>query len=404
MAEPRSWATEFASWAERSGLPRRVLLGTGDQRVEIDASRPAHVELIRREAARGLPLTLEEAPFLPGPQGPEPGDGWLTGPAGAYTSEVIFPLLTRPPVATSRPGRPQPAEPPHLVGGPWLYAKLYVAYERHDEVIAAHLPDLLARLGGSVDRWFFLRYGDPDPHLRLRFHGRAEPPAREAPPRLHAWAARLRAAGLLRRMVVDEYRPETARYGGPQALELAERVFQADSELVSAQLSALRDGSLHGDPVVLGAVNQLDALRAMAGPEPWAPWLLARYPRVPHTASSRKRQRILDQLLDETTDLLAPGAPGPAPAPAPTLVRLVGPGRLAAASTVRAEVLVEYGRVLRGLGRGLSAEEGRATPLPSVLHLHYNRAVCIPPAAEDTVLALVRNAVQARLDRRAQQP
>ncbi|MFG3280317.1 lantibiotic dehydratase [Streptomyces sp. NPDC048111] len=398
--EPRSWAREFTAWAERSELPRRVLLGSGDQRVEIDASRAAHVELIRREAARGLPLTLEEAPFLPGPRGPDPGDGWLTGPSGAHSNEVVFPLLTRPPVATSRPPRAQPVQPPHLVGGPWLYAKLYLAYERHDEVIATHLPGLLTDLGDHADRWFFLRYGDPDPHLRFRFHGSPERLAREALPRLHAWAGRLRAAGLLRRMVVDEYRPETARYGGPQALELAERVFQADSELVSAQLAALRAGTLHGDPIVLCAVNQLDALRAVAGPEPWAPWLLARYPRVPHTASSRNRQRLLDQLLDEATDLPAPSAP----APAPTLARLTGPGPLASASTARAEVLAEYGRALRGLGRGLTAEEGRATPLPSILHLHYNRAVCIPPAAEDTVLALVRNAVQTRLDRRARQP
>lgn len=74
-------------------------------------------------------------------------------------------------------------------------------------------------------------------------------------------------------------------------------------------------------------------------------------------------------------------APLPRPLPPPpTLARLAGPGQ------------------------GLSAEEGRATPLPSILHLHYNRAVCIPTAAEDTVLALVRNAVQARLDRRAQRP
>ncbi|MFE9534705.1 lantibiotic dehydratase [Streptomyces sp. NPDC006691] len=400
--EPAAWAKEFATWAERSGLPRRVLLGTGDQRVEIDSSRPAHVELIRREAARGLPVTLEEAPFLPGPAGPEPGDGWLTGPAGAHANEVVFPLFTRRPVAASRPRRtPHLVEPPHLVGGPWLYAKLYIAYERHDEVIAAHLPELLAHLGEHVDRWFFLRYGDPDPQLRVRFHGSPERLAREALPRLHAWADRLRAAGLLRRVVLDEYRPETARYGGPQALEAAERAFQADSELVSAQLAALREGSLHGDPVVLCAVNQLDALSAVAGPEPWAPWLLARYPRVPHTPSSRNRQRLLDQLLGQLHDGRPDFCTPAAPAAAPTLARLIGPGPLASASAVRAEALGEYGRVLRGLGQGLTAEEGRATPLPSILHLHYNRAVCIPPAAEYTVLALVRNAVQARLDRTA---
>ncbi|WP_326695463.1 lantibiotic dehydratase [Streptomyces sp. NBC_01766] len=397
-AEPALWTQHFTAWAERSGLPRRVLLGTGDQRVETDLTCAAHVELIRKEAARGLPVTLEEAPFLPGPTGPDPGDGWLTGPAGAHANEVVFPLFTHRPAGAAAPRRlrPQLVESPHLVGGPWLYAKLYIAYERHDEVIGVHLPELLAHIGDHVDRWFFLRYGDPDPHLRVRFHGSPQRLTREVLPALHTWAERLRADGLLGRVVLDSYRPETARYGGPRALKAAERAFQADSELVVAQLSALREGSLSGDPVVLCAVNQLDALRATAGPEPWAPWLLARYPRTPQTASVRNRQKLLDRLLDGSPSLLSPGSPAPA------LARLCGPGPLASAAANRAEAFARYGQVISDLGRGITAEEGQHTPLPSLLHMHYNRAVCIPPAGEDTVLVLVRNTVQGHLDRQTQ--
>ncbi|MEK8106376.1 thiopeptide-type bacteriocin biosynthesis protein [Micromonospora sp. M12] len=82
----------------------------------------------------------------------------------------MFPLLTTRSVR--RPAWPRgvrrPATGRHLPGGEWLYALVYCSGERQDELLRA-VPALAAGL--DVDRWFFLRYGDPDPHLRLRFHG-----------------------------------------------------------------------------------------------------------------------------------------------------------------------------------------------------------------------------------------
>jgi thiopeptide-type bacteriocin biosynthesis protein len=87
---------------------------------------------------------------------------------------------------------------------------------------------------GAADRWFFVRYGDPDWHLRLRFHGR---PARlhgEVLPALQAAVAPLLADGRLWRVQLDTYEREVERYGGPAGIVLAERLFEADSEAVLA--------------------------------------------------------------------------------------------------------------------------------------------------------------------------
>jgi hypothetical protein len=59
-------------------------------------------------------------------------------------------------------------------GSEWLYAKLYTGAATADQVLRQVVrPVTEAALRcGAADGWFFIRYGDPDWHLRLRLHGR----------------------------------------------------------------------------------------------------------------------------------------------------------------------------------------------------------------------------------------
>jgi thiopeptide-type bacteriocin biosynthesis protein len=95
---------------------------------------------------------------------------------------------------------------------------------------------------GLADRWFFIRYGDPHWHLRLRIHGDPAALTREVLPRLQERASRLLQEGLVWNVQVDTYVREVERYGGPAAIEIAERLFAADSEAALVLV-----GSLAGD-------------------------------------------------------------------------------------------------------------------------------------------------------------
>ncbi|MFG3052439.1 thiopeptide-type bacteriocin biosynthesis protein [Kitasatospora sp. NPDC048239] len=127
-----------------------------------------------------------------------------------------------------------------------LHLALHTTREDTDSFLTDDLAPLLDDLTGQHPgaHWFFIRYGEGGPHLRIRLRGTpaARPPAEE----LAAALARL-AAG---RTAVDgpwpsrhgevqavPYRPETERYGGPAALPIAEEVFIHSSR---AAVHALR--------------------------------------------------------------------------------------------------------------------------------------------------------------------
>jgi thiopeptide-type bacteriocin biosynthesis protein len=219
-------------WRARRRLPRWVCVADGDNELPVDLdnglSAETFVELVKgREEA-----TLVE--LAPGPD-----ELCARGPEGRYVHELVVPFTRVPEPTPSRPtpllrGRRAAAEetrsfPP---GSEWLYAKLYTGAATADQVLGALVRPVteLALRSGAADGWFFVRYGDPDWHVRLRFHGE---PARlwgEVWPALRAAAAPFLDDSRVWRLQLDTYEREVERYGGAQGIVLAEQLFEADSE------------------------------------------------------------------------------------------------------------------------------------------------------------------------------
>jgi thiopeptide-type bacteriocin biosynthesis protein len=108
-----------------------------------------------------------------------------------------------------------------------LYLKLYAGESVIDPLLTETLAEPLQRLqtDGRFDHWFFIRYGDPDWHLRLRLHGDPDALHCQALRALSDLADGLIADGLVSRLVVDSYDRELERYGGAYGIEAAEQLF-----------------------------------------------------------------------------------------------------------------------------------------------------------------------------------
>ena len=175
----------------------------------------------------------------------------VTSPEGRFFHELVIPFLRR---VTPKAGavealegkarvRPLTWAPPDVFvpGSEWLTAKLYCGPAEADRILVDEVGPLVRRLvdSGAVRLWFFLRYRDPEPHLRVRLHGDPELLRSEALGALTATTEALVAQGRLRALVLDTYERETQRYGGAAAIVHAEELFFHDSEAVLGVLRSV---------------------------------------------------------------------------------------------------------------------------------------------------------------------
>ncbi len=214
-------------WRRERSIPRLVALADADNELIVDWDNALSVQsflaLVRKRRLVRLVETW-------------PGEEELivTGPEGRFRHEVLIPFVSsRPVVATPaaqpRGGRAGRSFPP---GSEWLYAKLYTGTATADAVLREQVRPLTRSWlsAGAVDSWFFIRYGDPGWHVRLRLHGEPRRLTHDVLPELQAVAGALLEAGSIWRFQLDTYEREVERYGGPEGVELVEQIFHADSE------------------------------------------------------------------------------------------------------------------------------------------------------------------------------
>ncbi|RSS52996.1 thiopeptide-type bacteriocin biosynthesis protein, partial [Streptomyces sp. WAC06614] len=129
-----------------------------------------------------------------------------------------------------------------------LHLYLHSSTEDTDRFLTDRLAPLLDGVvaRGEAADWFFIRYGEGGPHLRVRVREPAAAVVRTLPGTLTRAASAvpvLPGAGpwpSLHAEVRDvAYEPETERYGGPLALPVAEEVFSVSSRTAVTALRAL---------------------------------------------------------------------------------------------------------------------------------------------------------------------
>ncbi len=367
----------LARWREDWIMPRRVYLAAGDNRLLLDLEAPAQAEQLRAALRRlegdGV-VVLEEA--LPGPE-----HAWLEGPAGGHVPELVVSLVQR---ATPAKVARQPATAVHGIhrddrlrppGSDWLYAKLYAPASSQDDLLAAPVRTFgeLATAGGLATRWFYVRYADPDPHLRLRFAGDPDVLLGELLPQLCDWAGELLADGRCERIAFDTYEREIERYGGAAAMAAVEEIFAIDSATAIELVDRSRRARIGLDAVTLGVLS-VDALLADLGLDETRRLALYRHmvaSRHETGPEYRRRQRRLRPLLathdpgDDDTD-----------------------GALAGVLAARAVVLGAPAQRLAELAAGGRLTKPWDDICQSLVHMHCNRLLGRGAPAEPRVLGL----------------
>jgi lantibiotic biosynthesis protein len=396
-------ADQFAAvqaWRAERRLPRYVALADRDNELVIDLDNVLSVAALAHHLRGRRQAVLVE-------MFPDPDALCVTGPEGRFVHELVVPFVQ---VA---PPRPEPDEaapqatrslvrrrfPP---GSEWLYAKLYTGTGTADQVLNQLVGPLVRSClaSGAADAWFFIRYADPDWHLRLRLHGEPGRLHGEVLPSLEAAAAPLVEAGQLWRMQLDTYEREVERYGGDRGTELAEQVFAADSEAVLTIM-----GSLSGDAGLdlrwRLAMCGIDLLFEDLGLTLEEKRSVARRARAgfgeEFGVDGNFRGRVSRRYMAERARLEALLDPGQAP-PAPLAAGVEALRR-------RSLRLAPAAAELRQLGQAGRLSATLTDIAMSYAHMHVNRLLRSAQRAQELVLyELLDRAYSSQAGRRSVQP
>ncbi|MEU1878026.1 lantibiotic dehydratase [Streptosporangium sp. NPDC020072] len=371
------WHRDLTMLRDRLGLPDVVSVGESDLRLRLRLDEPMDRAVLREYLAKARtgpdPVLVSEASTAV-------DHGWFGGRA----NEIIVPLASTsppvpPPVIIDRkqplrvvlPDQAIPSEPEVV------FAQLHGDPRVFDTILTNHLPGLLA-LWERPPMWWFVRYRDPVPHLRLRLHVGSQEYG-EAVAHVSTWAADMRRRRLIGELTFSTYRPETVRYGTGQSLKAAEALFAADSSVVLTQLVLLsRNPSLN--PRALTAASLVNFACSLAGnPPAGMRWLIDHANIGPAPAAKREAVRQAVLLSEPTRSLPLP---------------LNGGQDLASAWTARSEAAAHYVRLL--------GDDGVvASPFGSLLHMNHIRTHGIDPECEQACHRLARSVALAWSSQRA---
>ncbi|MBV8256124.1 MAG: lantibiotic dehydratase [Chitinophaga sp.] len=229
--KPGSYMQEITQFCKEWELPRFVLVTEGDNELVIDLDCIASRHLLGKIMDKSSQVTLQE--FL------QTADQcWVTGPGGHYTNEIILPLFNEegaiglPAVSLNNPV----VQRSFLTGSEWLYVKMYCGSRTAEDMLREILQPLVTGLQEEqvIEKWFFIRYTDPDHHLRIRFYNSTRSDFWQVVlQRLYGALQEAENAALIHKVQTDTYVREIERYGA-HTMDFSESIFHIDSDFVLA--------------------------------------------------------------------------------------------------------------------------------------------------------------------------
>jgi thiopeptide-type bacteriocin biosynthesis protein len=212
-------------------LPVLFVLADGDNELLVDWESRESVETFIKTIKGREAIQLKE--FL------RPGHDAVTDEEQRpYNNQFVAVLMNEQKVYTSRQplviaeDKTDNTERKFLPGSEWLYYKIYCGSKTADEILLSCIRPLTEELLSSslIDKWFYIRYNDPDFHLRVRFHVSGTHNTGKVIESFLHYIGVMDKEGLIWKLQMDTYQREMERYGNALIVP-AEDLFFADSKM-----------------------------------------------------------------------------------------------------------------------------------------------------------------------------
>ena len=217
----------LAALLRRLQVPDLFKLTEHDHSLLINSKREDDLELLFAEIKEKSKFVIKE--FLT----PEGIYNEAHKPlASEIVTAVINSFAVYKPLQTKSPKKHLAIERKFLPGEKWLYYKMYCINAAADEILTKILYPTIDKLfkENLIITWFFIRYTDPDHHLRIRFELNCDSAGEVINILNHRFASRLKSGNIFE-MSIHPYQREIERYGA-RHIALVEKIFHRSSAVI----------------------------------------------------------------------------------------------------------------------------------------------------------------------------
>ena len=231
--------TKYLALKNKYQLDDFVEFSRGDNRLIVNLRNPVLLTVLLKETSNLELLELKETLY-------QKFDSSVTDSySKEYSNEFIIPFFNDKIVTKKINSALTSKESEHvakrnfLPGSEWLSLKIYAGNSMLDELLSGKLIDLINKHKTNISKWFFIRYGDPDWHLRIRILGEPEYLYSKLLKDLNELFSPLLDKLEIKRVELFTYVRELERYGGKELISFAESLFSFDSELICNTLQGV---------------------------------------------------------------------------------------------------------------------------------------------------------------------
>lgn len=210
---------------QEKGIPRFVSLGGTDQQLVFDLVDDSEA-IFFLDCLLGAGRTVLHEFLYPG--------GSVSDGSDSFAAQSIAVLLNPMPVysglSPSKPIRMKLPQRRFMPGSEWLYIRMECTERSANQLLTEVVVPVIRKNEDIVDQWFFVRYYDPEHHIRLRFKVKPENTGRILSA-FHNGFSKGIYSPMVKGFRTETYIRELERYG-PDIIGEVETFFFASSEWV----------------------------------------------------------------------------------------------------------------------------------------------------------------------------
>ncbi len=247
------------AWQKKWSIPDLVYLIEADNELLFNLNSDIFIQLFVEEIKKRPQFSLSECLFN--------ADNTLIKDIDkkTYTNECLISFGKKTPNQNTilSPSMNSPKQEVQRIfspGSEWLYYKIYMGEQAANEILLTKIQPLLQQFQQQnyIDKWFFIRYADPNTHIRLRMHLTQNKAFQNIIPTVHHTLDRLLNTGTIWDIQLDTYKREIERYG-ENTIHLFEDIFYHDSLLTCKILAHTFDTPNDQNLLLLAALKSIDA-------------------------------------------------------------------------------------------------------------------------------------------------